>query len=1604
MEKSIIKKILALFMIFTIMSTDFFVLGTNIKSYAVESSSLTNNKNIEFSTYFKNEKGEKVEELQTSIIKENLRLYAEITVKNEGYLCDAILELQNSNFKITNNILSNSIASINENKVSLKQINAGETAIIELDIEPSIGETLTEEMLIKTSDVKLTGKYMETSYKGLSINATRSVALNLQADESAKAELSTDIITNKTFLIDGVNKRVVQLLVQSRLSDNQYPIKQTKIVIDVPQLSEKAPEKVEVVSLGTNATNGNTSISSNEWKNEDGKVEITLKNEDSTIKWNKNSYDELVVTFIYEENVDASKIELNANSEIIVHNNGTKYTAKYTKGIENSEPNGIIMSQSKINSQGIYKGQIASNINAQYNTTTTLKITNTDIPEKITIVEKPDILATENSELAVNTKYISTKINKQRLLEIFGQDANITIKNGVTSTIINKETKTDDNGNIIINYENAINEITIITNKPEKTGILEINNTKVITENDFTIAQLNEIKILKTKNNITAMEEINGVEQTIVENSNESSIEVKDTVSKAEFTVNKDTLSTMTSNKNVVLGVKLITNGVQYDLYKNPTIKIQLPSTVENVTINSVTPLYAEEFKVNSIYNNTSKTLEIKLIGEQTAHAETEATQLYLQIDIDVTLSKLASSKKDKITMTYTNENATQFDSETVGNGIIEKEIEISAPSGLITMHNSNTYNIVGIKGISEEKKLVQIENKDAGKEIDFDLALVNNIGQDANNIKIFGKLPTKENKITGEENANTLETTLKGVIAPNSTIYYSENANATTDINDVTNGWTTNVLSNAKVFLIVLNQLAKENSYTASYSIQVPQPIQKDAVSYAEYEVIYDANTDKNIKTKSTAIGFATPTEIKLETSILAQIGNDTINNGDSIKAGEVIKYTMTVKNNGAQKLENVELKSNVPEGTVYVIPEENYQHSGTTYYTEKGDVLEVKETIPVLEAGKTFTKTFEVRTKNDITAEKQISNKAIATCEGTKIESTELKNTIMPSNIRVTLKKLVEESETLISGGTMEYMIIVDNLSNQEMTNLQLQLISNNFKATCLSSGFDLYLIEDEIPEIINIDKIPANGNIWFKVEGNTVANAEQVSALAVAKDSTGNTYRSNKLDNTLQKVDAKISLTSPQDKNYIKEGDIVEYNIDIQNTGNTQEAIEVADEVPEYLEIQKIYVNGAVVLQSMETAKTDTYTSEISNDFSYNVKVDAGNKATMKIVAVVKNVDENIDAKTITNKADAKINEMTKSTSEEVTHILKLTSENVKNVINGKAWLDQNVNGAKDSDETPLKGIKVRIYDVSTNNYLKDENGTIIETVTNENGEYVFTKIPDGQYIVLFEYDTDKYEPTYYMKDGIDDSINSKVVINTISINSEDKTYAVTDTINLTDNISNINIGLKEKLDFDLQLDKYISKISVQNSKGTKTYDYDDSTFAKVEIHRKQMEGSVVVLEYTIKVKNNGEITGYAKNIVDYLSNGLTFSSELNPDWYLSGNELYTSKFANEPINPGEEKEVKLVLTKTMTNDNTGVINNRAEIAEDYNEYGNKDINSTPNNNISGENDMGSADVIIAVSTGGTTLAYIILIIVNTVLIAIAIKLMIKNKIIRIKKERR
>ena len=55
--------------------------------------------------------------------------------------------------------------------------------------------------------------------------------------------------------------------------------------------------------------------------------------------------------------------------------------------------------------------------------------------------------------------------------------------------------------------------------------------------------------------------------------------------------------------------------------------------------------------------------------------------------------------------------------------------------------------------------------------------------------------------------------------------------------------------------------------------------------------------------------------------------------------------------------------------------------------------------------------------------------------------------------------------------------------------------------------------------------------------------------------------------------------------------------------------------------------------------------------------------------------------------------------------------------------------------------------------------------------------------------------------------------------------------------------------------------------------------------------------------------------------------------------------------------------------MTEENTGIVSNSAEIAETFNEEGIEDIDSVPGNGLDNEDDLGTADIVISVETGGT-----------------------------------
>lgn len=80
--------------------------------------------------------------------------------------------------------------------------------------------------------------------------------------------------------------------------------------------------------------------------------------------------------------------------------------------------------------------------------------------------------------------------------------------------------------------------------------------------------------------------------------------------------------------------------------------------------------------------------------------------------------------------------------------------------------------------------------------------------------------------------------------------------------------------------------------------------------------------------------------------------------------------------------------------------------------------------------------------------------------------------------------------------------------------------------------------------------------------------------------------------------------------------------------------------------------------------------------------------------------------------------------------------------------------------------------------------------------------------------------------------------------------------------------------------------------------------------------------------------------------------------------------------------------------MTEDNTGLVPNTAEIAEDYNELGVPDINSTPGNRAKNENDLGLAEVVLSIRTGGIVYWTIGIVIVSALTI-VAVIILKKKK---------
>lgn len=723
------------------------------------------------------------------------------------------------------------------------------------------------------------------------------------------------------------------------------------------------------------------------------------------------------------------------------------------------------------------------------------------------------------------------------------------------------------------------------------------------------------------------------------------------------------------------------------------------------------------------------------------------------------------------------------------------------------------------------------------------------------------------------------------------------------------------------------------------------------------------------------------------LSISVLARTGDKYLQEGDTVLEGQGIKYILKVTNNTDETMQDVSLEATNTNAIYYNYI--TYQDNVNGEIMDKVKLVEDESLtskiieIGELKAGETREVNYQVSAKEIAEETADLTGEIKVNVNGEeKLIINNITNKIEQGKLKLNLLYADPENEQRYSKELFRMELTIKNISNEDLTDINVELpVSDKadflVKHTTVDEELGCEFIEykDNIAKF-RIPKLEAGKDtkILVALPTNSIpAQEKEVDILEYFTATNDNTtYTSNEIERKILQGEAQIvaKQTTNIEGNIVKDKDNIKFIIEMENKGVVPANVYVTDIIQLGLNTN----NVKIIHNENETEET------IDNIFSKSIAMEPNDK--VKIIIDTTLESKKVDGNKITNKVsfispgltiEADTIEFIIEGKESTNPGSNTEDKTDTNSIKGLAFLDSNKNGNKESNEPILPNIEVMLLDETDHTVAQDKNGRDLETTTNQNGEYEFNNLKNGKYSVIFIYDVKKYAVTQYQKDGISENQNSDVINTKIKIDGKEVQCAKTKELEIKDNnLTNIDAGFIEIEKFDLKLSKYVSKITIQNNKETRTITYDKSQLAKAEIAASRIKGTIVTIEYEIEISNEGDVPGYAREIVDYLPNDLKFDKNQNSNWTQGekGN-VYTTELANQEILPGETKSVKLILTKTMTQENTGTIINKAEISKHYNEYMLNDINSTPANRNEKENDMGRADVIISINTGNVVL---------------------------------
>ena len=908
-KNKILEKLLVIVLVFTLTFANFAFVT---KSYAASFAEIfglgsdTGSKSVEFEAYFGTE-----DEGESSVIsdvnKKDLAISVDLNIKDNGYLKDAKIQVMESeegkglNFDLKESEeLNEFVRNFEDNTYYLNQIDKSSEVKLQIPIEYKNEEYVNEEKVSSDSLVIFTGTYVDND--GEEIEVSKEVLLNLSWKDERDIKFEEEATKYITYG-EGVILQTIERI-DNRSEENTLPVKETELEIIPPVLKDQKPTKVTVVANSTEATNGEeigeVTFSEENWEYnaEENKLTIKVNNEKRLVEvkenedeflqeveeeivheeryYNGSGIDEFLVTYTYGNlNIDTESITVNSNvtakmttvsgvekeDNINIVTNSKEYNYELTGttgdivslNVENKkEEISKAYTYVNYNNPGKYETEIPTDI--------IVNISYKDIVETIEVSDVESIYVGKDGATILPTNdiyYKTISITKENFDEILGENGEIKVKDelGNQINVINKDSQVNELGNIELGFEAKYSRLSFEISKPVGEGNLVISATKAlgnVSVDKTSFANLDKINI---KTEIKA--KYNYVDEIVNVAMVESDIKLLDTKTEANLVIDRESLSTIEENTDVEIKVELNNAQETSDIYGHSEFEIELPENVENVNVTNVSLLYGEGLSItaNSV---EGRIIKVTLDGKQegiNSGVLTNGTNIVINANIKLNL--YTPAKTEVIKLRYNNSEVTNYGDS----GYKETIIKYSAPTGLVAVNSVTGYNDEGTvtTSVKQGKKDGILGIYGESRVVTTELIVMNNNENTISDMVILGRIPFigVKDLSAGTDLGTTLDSNIVSGIALDSRnrvnfkVYYSENGEATNDLNNAENGWIEAPADMTKIksYLIV----PEDSSYIMesaevlrfSYSYSIPENLPHNEFSYGTFGVYYKNNSE---------------------------------------------------------------------------------------------------------------------------------------------------------------------------------------------------------------------------------------------------------------------------------------------------------------------------------------------------------------------------------------------------------------------------------------------------------------------------------------------------------------------------------------------------------------------------------------------------------------------------------------------------------------------------------------------------------------------------------------------------------------------------------------